>query len=133
VNPVPTSVTVSQGASILLSANLTLSAAERKVPRLMGWRKRIPPVLRGPSIPEILMKTIYTMQYEISETRSGLADVIMHINAPDLLWWDLDKSDGIIRLGEAAAEENMSKIKSLLPFFAESCKIRINQPGRKSY
>ena len=133
VNPVPTSVTVAQGANILLSANLTLSAGERKVPRIMGWRKRIPPVLRGPSFPEILLKTIYTMQYEIASTRSGLADVVMHINAPDLLWWDLDKAAGIIRLGEAAAEENLSKIKSMLPFFSDYCKVRLTRRSKKIY
>ncbi len=133
VNPVPTSVCVAQGANILLSANLTLSAGERKVPRIMGWRKRIPPILRGPSFPEILLKTIYTMQYEVAATRSGLADVVMHINAPDLLWWDLDKASGIIKLGEAAAEENLSKIKSLLPFFSDHCKVRIKRPIKKIY
>lgn len=133
VNPVPASVTLAMGANIVLSANLTLSAGQRKVPRVMGWRKRIPPILRGPSIPEIMLKTIYTMQYEIASTRSGLADVVMHINAPDLLWWDLDQASNIIKLGETAAEENLSKIKSMLPFFSDHCKVRLARRAHHPY
>jgi len=95
----------------------------------LGWRKRIPPVMRGPSIPEIIMKTIYTMQYEIAAARSVIADVVMNIQSTDMLWWDLDKAESIIKLGETAAEENLSKIKSLLPFFSDSCKVRLTRRG----
>lgn len=133
VNPVPTSIIVSQGANVLLSANLTSKTGDRKVPRVMGWRKRLPPILRGPSIPEIMMKTIYTMQYEIAAARSVLAHVVMAVTAPDMLWWDLDKADAIVKLGEASAEENLSKIKSLLPYFSDSCKVRLIRHQQKHY
>lgn len=134
VNPVPTSVILAQGANVLISANLTSKAADRRVPRVLGWRRRIPSALRGPTIPEILLKTIYTMQYEIAEARAKMAHVVMEI-APqgDLLWWDLDRAQEIMKLGETAAEENISKIKSQLPFFADSCKVRLRHRGRKQY
>ncbi|MCG3205998.1 MAG: hypothetical protein KCHDKBKB_02724 [Elusimicrobia bacterium] len=134
VNPVPTSIIVSQGANILLSANLTSRANERKVPRVIGWwRRQMPSILRGPSFPETLLKTIYIMQYEISQARSEIAHVVMNIKSHDLLWWDLDKSKEMIKMGEATAEEVLPKIKSLLPFFSNSCQIHLTRKGRKNY
>jgi NTE family protein len=132
VNPVPTSTVVSMGADIILSANLTSKTAERKIPHTK-WHKQLPSMLRGPAIPEILMKTIYTMQYEIAQARSELADVVMNVSAANFLWWDLDKADEIIKLGEARAEESLPKIKALLPFFSDSCKVRLEKRGRKRY
>lgn len=133
VNPVPTSIIVNLGANILLSANLTSRTGDRKIPHVLGWRKRLPPILRGPSVFEILMKTIYTMQYEISSARSSLAHVVMQVNANDMLWWDLDKASEMIRLGESVAEESLAKIKSLLPFFSDSCRVHLSSKGRKIY
>jgi hypothetical protein len=79
------------------------------------------------------MNTIYTMQYEIAQARSELADVVMNVSAANFLWWDLDKADEIIKLGEARAEESLPKIKALLPFFSDSCKVRLEKRGRKRY
>jgi NTE family protein len=134
VNPVPTSIIVAQGANILLSANLTSKASERKVPAMIGWwRRHLPNIMRGPSIPEIMMKTIYIMQYEISQARSEIAHVVMNVKAHSLLWWDLDQAKKMIELGEASAEEMLPKIKSLLPFFADSCKVRLVRKTRKGF
>jgi NTE family protein len=133
VNPVPTSTVVTLGANIILSANLTSKTGERKLPRVMGWKKQLPAMLRGPAIPEILMKTIYTMQYEIAQARSEIADVVMNVSAGNFLWWDLHKADEIIRLGEARAEESLAKIKSLLPYFSDSCRVRLAHRGRKRF
>lgn len=134
VNPVPTSIIVSQGANILISANLTSKANERRVPSMIGWwRRRLPTMLRGPSIPETMLKTIYIMQYEISQARSEISHVVMNIKSHDLLWWDLDRSKEMIKMGEATAEEVIPKIKSLLPFFSDSCQIRLTRKGRKNF
>jgi NTE family protein len=134
VNPVPTSIIVAQGANILLSANLTSKASERKVPAMIGWwRRHLPTMMRGPSIPEIMMKTIYIMQYEISQARSEIAHVVMNVKAHALLWWDLDQAKKMISLGEASAEEMLPKIKSLLPFYADSCKVRLVRKIRKTF
>jgi NTE family protein len=134
VNPVPTSIIVAQGANILLSANLTSKASERRVPGMIGWwRRHLPSMMRGPSIPEIMMKTIYIMQYEISQARSEIAHVVMNVKAHSLLWWDLDQAKKMITLGEASAEEMLPKIKSLLPFYADSCKVRLVRKVRKGF
>jgi NTE family protein len=134
VNPVPTSIIVAQGANVLLSANLTSKASERRVPAMIGWwRRHLPNMMRGPSIPEIMMKTIYIMQYEISQARSEIAHVVMNVKAHSLLWWDLDQAKQMISLGEASAEEMLPKIKSQLPFFADSCKVRLVRKNRKNF
>lgn len=134
VNPVPTSIIVSQGANILISANLTSKAGERRVPRMVGWwRRHLPRMLRGPSIPETMLKTIYIMQYEISQARSEISHVVMNVKSHDLLWWDLDRAKEMIKMGEATAEEVIPKIKSLLPFFANSCEIHLGRKSRKGY
>lgn len=134
VNPVPTSIIVSQGANVLISANLTSKAGERRMPRVVGWwRRHLPRMLKGPSIPETMLKTIYIMQYEIAQARSEIAHVVMQIKAHELLWWDLDRAREMIKMGEAAAEEVMPKIKQLLPYYADSCRVRLVRKGRKSY
>jgi NTE family protein len=134
VNPIPTSITISQNANIIISANLTSKAGERRVPSMIGWwRRHIPSILRGPSIPEIMLKTIYIMQYEISQARSEISHVVMNIKSHDLLWWDLDRAKEMIHMGEATAEEVLPKIKSLLPFFADSCQVRLIRKGRRNY
>ena len=134
VNPVPTSILIQQGANIVLSTNLTSKTGERRVPRFIGWwRRRLPSALRGPSIPEILIKTIYTMQYEIAAARAEISHVVMPIHAQDMLWWDLHRAREIIRMGESVAEENLPKIKALLPFFSDSCRIHLRHRGKKTY
>jgi NTE family protein len=135
VNPVPTSIAVAKGANVIISANLTSKASERRVPRVMGWRKRLPSVMRGPNITEIMMKTIYIMQYEIAAARSELAHVVLEIKSQDFLWWDLDRAREMIRLGEASAEQSLAKIRSLLPFHADSCRVRVVRrgSGRKNF
>ncbi len=131
VNPVPTSHIIAQGANILISANLTSKAGERRVPRVMGWRKPLRSFLRGPNLIEILLKTIYTMQYEISAARSEIAHVVMHVNTGDYQWWDLNKAPEIIAIGAASAEENIPKMKSLLPFFANAGRTGLHRRGPK--
>ncbi|MCB4757393.1 MAG: patatin-like phospholipase family protein, partial [Elusimicrobia bacterium] len=131
VDPVPTSHIVAQGANILISANLTCKTEDRRFPNLLGRRKTFRHLLKGPNILEILIKTIYTMQYEISAARSEIAHVVLHVNTGDYQWWDLNKADEIIRLGESAVEENLTKIKSLLPFFNDNCKVMLRKSGPK--
>ena len=80
-----------------------------------------------------MLKTIYIMQYEIAQARAEIAHVVMQIKSHDLLWWDLDQARKMIAMGEASAEEVLPKIKQLLPFFSESCKVRLVRKGRKNY
>ena len=100
--------------------------------RMGGWKKRLTSLLRGPSLSEVMLKTIYTMQYEIAQARAALAHVVMQINASDMLWWDLDRAGEIIQIGQSVAEEALPKIKALLPFFSDSCRVHLAPKGRKT-
>jgi hypothetical protein len=66
---------------------------------------------------------IYTMQYEIAQARTEIADVVIAPDMRDFLWTDLHRSEEIMRVGELAAEEAVGKLKGLLPFFADYCKV----------
>jgi NTE family protein len=121
VNPVPTSTVASMGADILISVNLT---AKPSVRRGLGRSRRIFPLgPRSPSLMEVFFKMIYTMQYEIAQARTEIADVVIAPDMRDFLWTDLHRSEEIMRVGELAAEEAVGKLKGLLPFFADYCKV----------
>ena len=54
------------------------------------------------------------------------AEISHVVIAPDLsqfVWTDFHRSDDILKVGQAAAEEAAPKIKSLLPFFADYCRV----------
>jgi len=130
VNPVPTSVIINLGANILISANLTAPTVERRLPKL-GWLKKLSSILRAPSFSEIILKTMYTMQYEIAVSQAEIAHVVLQPHATNYLWWDLDKAGQVIKLGEICTEESLRKIKSYLPFFSNSCQFPLHNPGPK--
>jgi NTE family protein len=119
VNPVPTSVVANMGADILISVNLTAKPSLR---RAMN-RRRFPLAPRSPSLWEVFFKMIYTMQYEIAQARTEIAHVVLTPDMRDFLWTDFHRSEEILKIGEAAAEEAVAKVKSLLPFFADYCRL----------
>lgn len=119
VNPVPTALIASMGADILISVNLTGKVSERKVSlRRMG----IFPA-KSPGMFNIFFKMIYTMQYQIALSRTDLSHVVIRPDTRNFSWIDFHKAKQIIPLGEEAAEEALTKIKSRLPFFSDTCRI----------
>lgn len=128
VNPVPTSVVQAMGADIALSVNITMAPAVKRLPSL---RKRRPSVfnpLHGPSIFQVMAKTIYTMQYGIAQNGADGADVVI---APDLAefgWSEFHRAKDIIAIGEEQAEKVMPKILAKFPFFTDQAR-RPLRPG----
>ncbi len=121
VNPVPTSIIANMGADILISVNLT---AKPSIRRGIGRKSRPFPLgMVTPNMAEVFFKMIYTMQYEIAQARTEIAHVVIAPDMRDFLWTEFHRSEEILKVGEAAAEEAVPKIKSLLPFFADYCKI----------
>ncbi len=121
VNPVPTSTVANMGADILISVNLT---AKPSVRRGLGRQRRAFPLgPRSPGVLEVFFKMIYTMQYEIAQARTEIAHVVIAPDMREFLWTDLHRSDEIIKVGSLAAEEAVTKIKSLLPFFSDFCRV----------
>jgi NTE family protein len=121
VNPVPTSTVANMGANILISVNLTAKPSVRH--GLGRLPRTFPLVPRSPGLMEVFFKMIYTMQYEIAQARTEIAHVVIAPDMRDFLWTDLNRSEEIIKVGEAAAEEAVAKLKGLLPFFADYCKV----------
>lgn len=124
VNPVPTSVVASMGANVIISVNLTAKPSGKKVPwfrykrRYHNWR--------GPNIFEVMIKTIYTMQFEIAQSRAEIAHVVL---APDMsryTWSEFHKSSELIKIGEEVMEESLPKVKSLLPLYTDFCRVPLH-------
>src|SRR6185437_14721241 len=128
VNPVPASIIANMGADILISVNLTAKPAMRRA--LRSARRSFPLAPRSPGMMEVFSKMIYTMQYEIAQARTEIAHVVLAPDLHDYLWTDFHRSEEILKLGEAAAEEAVVKIKSLLPFFSDYCKVPLGRTLR---
>jgi NTE family protein len=121
VNPVPTSVVANMGADILISVNLTAKPSVRR--GIAGRKALFPLAPRSPGMSEVFFKMLYTMQYEIAQARTEIAHVVIAPDMRDFLWTDFHRSEEILKIGEAAAEEAVVKVKSLLPFFADFCRV----------
>ncbi len=133
VNPVPTRVVADMGADILLAVNLTLPAGERKTAvherrgrrlleqplSLETLRQAAMPILpkafRAPNFPEIFFQMIYTMEYEVAQSRLDLAHVTMFPDLKGFSWTELHRAGEIIRAGELAAEAALPRLKALIP------------------
>jgi predicted acylesterase/phospholipase RssA len=130
---VPTSVAKSLGADILISLNFTSKPSQKRLLRHNSRKPRFYSAWRGPTMMDVLSKTIYTMQFEIAHARA----MASHVNlAPDMSnynWSDFHKSDEIIKIGEAAMEESLSKVKSFLPFFSDHCRMPLQRMQSKTY
>jgi len=121
INPVPTSVVANMGADVLISVNLTAKPSIRR--GLARQRRLFPLAPRSPGMSEVFFKMLYTMQYEIAQARTEIAHVVIAPDMRDFLWTDFHRSEEILKVGEAAAEEAVAKVKSLLPFFADFCRV----------
>lgn len=120
-NPVPTSVVSHMGADLLISINLTAKPSLR---RGLARQKNIFPLApRSPSMNEVFFKMLYTMQYEIAQARTEIAHVVIAPDMHDFLWTEFHRSEEILKVGEASAEEAVAKVKRLLPFFSDFCRV----------
>jgi NTE family protein len=128
VNPVPTSVIASMGADILLSVNLTTKPSQKRFPGRRNRRRESSSFWKGPNILEVLFKTIYTMQFGIAQSRTEPAHVVMAPDLSNYTWAEFHRASDLIKLGEAYTEESLPKIKSLLPFFADYCRVPLRRP-----
>ena len=68
------------------------------------------------------------MQYQIAASKNDLAHIMIHPETQNYSWLDLHRSKKIIPLGEDAAEEVLTKVKALLPYFSDYCKVPLRAP-----
>ncbi|HOW27728.1 MAG TPA: patatin-like phospholipase family protein [Elusimicrobiota bacterium] len=118
VDPVPTSVVAAMGADILLSVNLTGKASNKRVPGLRKNSRPFNSPWTAPTLFEILIKTLYTMQFEIAQARAEIAHVVMTPDTSKFTWMQFHRAREISRTGEVCAEEALPRIKACLPCFA---------------
>ena len=137
VDPVPTRVVSQMGADILISVNLTRPAAESRLPQrgladALGLE--MPADFKGPNVADVLFKTLYTMQYQIAQSRTEIANVTLSPDLKGFSWLEFYRARELIEVGERAAEESLPKIKQFLPFFADYCKVPLRPAaGQKVY
>jgi len=135
VNPVPTRVIADMGADILLAVNLTVPASERKSDLHERHKQRLldrpisletltqvargamPKAFRAPNFFEVFFQMIYTMEYEVAQSRLDLAHVTMFPDLKGFSWTELHRAGEIIKAGELAAEEALPRLKALIPSF----------------
>lgn len=131
VNPVPTRVLSDMGADIMIAVNLTMPAGDRPHPQrgvspsgrplhkpvsLQALREAATPqLLKNPHIIDVFFNMIYTMEYEVAQSRLELAHVVLHPDLKGFSWTELHRAHEIISAGERAAEEALPRIKALIP------------------
>jgi NTE family protein len=129
VNPVPTRVLADLGADILIAVNLTMPAGDR--PHGGGYAQKpllarsvsleslrdaaMPQLLKNPHIIDVFFNMIYTMEYEVAQSRLEMAHVVLHPDLKGFSWTELHRAREIIKAGERAAEEALPRIKALIP------------------
>lgn len=141
VNPVPTSVVSDMGADLLIAVNLTMPAGDRQA----GLRSRrakagqalfqapvdlaslreltLPDLLKAPNMFEIFFQMIYTMEYEIAQSRTSLAHVVINPDLKGFSWTEMHRAKELIRAGQLVAQQYVPQIKALIPYFADYCKV----------
>ncbi|MBI5209256.1 MAG: patatin-like phospholipase family protein [Elusimicrobia bacterium] len=148
VSPVPTRVAAGMGADIVLAVNLTMPAGARRG-GILGRRREaregilslpldlstlreltLPEALRAPNVFEVFFQMIYTMEYGIARARTDPAHLVIQPDFAGFHWTEMHRAAEIIAMGERAAEECLPRIKALLPFFADSCKVPLRTPKR---
>lgn len=116
VEPVPVKEIREAGADIVLSLNLISQPISQKKFLLL---KNLPNRMREevPNILEIILKSIYIMEYEICNTKAEKGDIIF---APDISGYgslELHRAPELIKIGEETAQAKVEEIKKLLPYF----------------
>ena len=76
-----------------------------------------PSAFRAPNFLEVFFQMIYTMEYEVAQSRLDMAHVTMFPDLKGFSWTELHRAAEIIRAGELAAEEALPRLKALIPSF----------------
>lgn len=128
VNPVPTKVIADMGADILIAVSLAVPAGLRKIQRqptagsfslpsnMETLRNMaLPEVLNAPNLIEVFFQMIYTMEYEISQSRTSPAHVVINPDLAGFAWTEFHRAKDLIQLGERIAEAYIPQIKAHIP------------------
>lgn len=122
INPVPISDLIEMGANILVGVNSfapltpSYSPPPKAYTSLVGYADNLKMI-------DIITRSFQNLQYEISTSKSMIADVTI---APEVLgytWNDFDKTAGILEVGKKAAEKMLPDLKRVIKTNREFKKI----------
>ncbi|MFH1259844.1 MAG: patatin-like phospholipase family protein [Elusimicrobiota bacterium] len=117
IEPVPAQKLKEAGADIVLSLNLiSRSLAHKKF--LLSLVPNKSKLSNGmPNILEVIMKSIYIMEYEISTAKAEQGEVVFSPDVSNFNSLELHRAPELIKIGEETAAGQIDQIKKLLPFF----------------
>ncbi|MFA5137604.1 MAG: patatin-like phospholipase family protein [Elusimicrobiota bacterium] len=128
VSPNPVRALSQMGADILLAVNLTMPAGARK--STLRERRAHLPLPEGwasPHMMQVFFQMIYTMEYEIAKAGAPLAHITIHPDLSRFAWTELHRGRELIEAGERVVEEVLPKIKAMLPYFSDSCRVALGR------
>ncbi|MFZ5917004.1 MAG: patatin-like phospholipase family protein [Chloroflexota bacterium] len=107
VNPLPASVLADHGANIIIGSSVIAGFEENTGRRAAISFKEL-------NIYDVVARQMAIMEREIIKTRMGPINVLIRPHVEGFSTKDFDRTDEIVRAGEAAARETLPKIQSLL-------------------
>jgi len=136
LNPLPTNVLASRGIKKIIAVNVLQSPEDvsegfditqhqlkkdqevkffRFPFRYVGFRlRRLIFKVFNPNISDIIIQTLQSSEYVISEQSSQQADVVIHPDLVGIKWYQLDRVDDLVKRGEEAARNLLPAIKKLI-------------------
>lgn len=108
VNPVPADILAQKGADIIIASSV-ISGLEEQARRRRERKEESPPNFLG-----VVMNMMGIMEREIIKTKMMPMDVVINPKVGIYSSMEYDKAEEFIRLGEEAAQEQISKIKELI-------------------
>lgn len=103
VNPVPSDLVAKLGGDRIIAVNVTSAPGQRQA--AAGER--------GPGIFTVFFNSLYTMEYRIAAARAEVADLVLRPDTRGFTWPEFHRAEGLIRAGEACAEEALPQIRKL--------------------
>ena len=135
-SPVPVSVLRDRGAQRVIAVNVfptndevlhlneevkRLKAAKAQeiatrgfLARFAHWMGQEASRLFSPSVFHVLMRSMQSMEFRISEIECQDADLVIRPTIPGATWAEFYRAERFIRRGEEAAQEALPKIRQLL-------------------
>lgn len=136
LNPLPTNVLAGRGIKKIIAVNVLqspedVSAGFDMIRNQARKEEDIPfrrsPVqffkfriagaffrLFNPNISDIIIQTLQASEYIIAEQNARQADVVIHPDLVGIKWYQLDRADELIKLGEEATRNCLPEIKKLI-------------------
>jgi len=108
VNPVPTGILAQKGADIIIASSV-ISSLEEQARRRRESEGESPPNFLG-----VVTNMMGIMEREIIKTKMTPVDVVINPRVGIYGFMEYDKAEELIRLGEEAAQEEISRIKELI-------------------